>query len=83
MVWVFFLWVIAIILLLINLTIKVPKKNDFESQIILGGTVLGLVIGGLMSSLFRNWFIVLCILPISIILSTLYIYLPKIINLNK
>lgn len=83
MVWVFFLWVIAIILLLINHTIKVPKKNDFESQIIFGGTVMGLVIGGLMSSLFRNWFIVLYILPISIILSTLYIYLPKIINLDK
>ena len=83
MVWIFFLWVIAIILLLINHTIRVPKKNDFESQIILGGTVMGLVIGGLMSSLFRNWFIVLYILPISIILSTLYIYLPKIINLDK
>ena len=83
MVWVIFLWVIAIILLLINYTIKIPKKNDFESQIILGGSVLGLVIGGLMSSLFRNWFIVLYILPISIILSTLYIYLSKVINLDK
>ncbi|MBI21472.1 MAG: hypothetical protein CL780_04410 [Chloroflexi bacterium] len=83
MVWVIFLWVIAIILLLINYTIKIPKKNDFESQIILGGTVLGLVIGGLISSLLKNWFMVLCILPISIILSTLYIYVPKVINLDK
>ena len=83
MVWVIFLWVIAIILLLINYTIKIPKKKDFESQIILGGTVLGLVIGGLMSRVFRNWFIVLYILPISIILSTLYIYLSKVINFDK
>ena len=83
MVWVFFLWVITIILFLINFFTPYPENKNFENRIILGGFSIGLVIGGILSAGMKNWFLVLIIIPLTIIFSILYIYIPKIFGTTK
>lgn len=83
MVWIFFLWVITIILFLINSFSSLPKSKNIENRIILGGFSIGLVTGGILSAALKNWFLVLTIIPLTIIFSILYVYIPKIIGMRN
>jgi hypothetical protein len=51
-----------------------------ENQIVWGGFLSGLVVGGIGSTLSRNWIFVLYVVPLFLILSISGVYFSKLIR---
>tara|TARA_B100001971_G_C18227030_1_gene561202 strand:+ start:1068 stop:1322 length:255 start_codon:yes stop_codon:yes gene_type:complete len=80
MIWIIFLWLIAFVVFFINRFTVKAKDGWMENQIMWGGFLSGLVIGGIGSTLSRNWIFVLYVVPLFIILSISGVYFSKLIQ---
>ena len=74
------MWLIAFIVFFINRFTVQAKEGRMENQIVWGGFLSGLVVGGIGSTLSRNWMFVLYVVPLFLILSISGVYFSKLIR---